>query len=551
MSVIENIITEYKSIKKITTGDAGFRDLAATCVCLANVQGGKIILGVEDKEKLPPVNQKIPDDMINKTVTRLRSLCFNVSLIPNEVETHANGGEFFSITVQPSLKAVATTSDGKIYVRIGDQCHTARSEDIIRMASEKDAFQWELQLRSVLVSQVLEKNIAWFGNEIRESDRVKQFVKEMSDIEIAEHYNLVENGQLTNLGILWLGTTAQRSKLVYPLTVQYIVYDELEKKVRKEDWQDYSKNPKELLLDIEKNAVELTYYDEFPLGLFRNKIRHYDERLIRELLINAIAHKSYAISGDIFIKVFQDRLEITNPGGLPLGITKENILHKTSRRNPHLIRIFHDLKLMEGEGTGYNLIYEITSRDAKAFPVPVSDFDSTSVTQYSKILDEEAVLLIDFIAKNYHLSQKEFIVLGMVARHKKILTTALTKELQLSGEDRLYSYLGKLLDQSILISRGIKKGTEYLINPKLIVSSKINVKPTLKVIELPRLKALIEEILKITPNLSMQQIQEKLGDAPKEDVRKTVYSLVKKQVLGHSHDKTYRKYWLAKKIETK
>ena len=54
------------------------------------------------------------------------------------------------------------------------------------------------------------------------------------------------------------------------------------------------------------------------------------------------------------------------------NITKDNILHTTYRRNPHLIRILHDLKLMEGEGTGYNLIYEITSRDAKAFPIPIS-----------------------------------------------------------------------------------------------------------------------------------------------------------------------------------
>jgi ATP-dependent DNA helicase RecG len=101
---------------------------------------------------------------------------------------------------------------------------------------------------------------------------------------------------------------------------------------------------------------------------------------------------------------------------------------------------------MEGEGTGYNLIYEITSRDAKAFPIPVSDFNSITVTQSSKILDEETVLLLDFIAKNYRLSQREYIVLGIVARHKKILSTQLTKELQLSDEDRLRSYVGKLLE---------------------------------------------------------------------------------------------------------
>ncbi len=543
----EGISIDYKSLKKVvdTTGklkSEGLRDLAVTSVSFANVHGGKIVIGIEDKDKQPPLNQTISVRTANNTVTRLKSLCFNVGFQLGDIESHANGSQFFTITVYPTLKSVATTADGKIYIRIGDQSQPARSEDIVRLASEKDAFQWELQPRNVAYTEIPEMSMRWFADEIRKSDRVKQNIKELSDIEIIEHYNLIEKGKLTNLGVLWLGTASQRSRLVYPLTVQYIVYDDLEKKVRKEDWQDYSKNPKELLLEIEKEAIELTYYDEFPLGLFRNKIRHYDARLIRELLINAIAHKSYTISGDIFIKVYQDRLEITNPGGLPLGITKDNILHSTYRRNPHLIRILHDLKLMEGEGTGYNLIYEITSRDAKAFPIPISDYNATSVTQYSKILDEEAVLLLDFIAKNYKLSQKEFIALGVITRHKKILATQLTKELQLTDEDRLRSYISKLADQSIIIKRGIKKGTEYLINPKLIINSKINVKTTLKVIEPHRLKALIEEDLKLYPKSKSSDIQVRISELPIEDIRKCLLLLEKEGVVfseGIKKGKTY------------
>ncbi len=548
----EGISIDYKSLKKVLDSAGkiksdGLRDLAVTSVAFANVHGGKIIIGIEDKDKQPPLEQTITVKTANETVTRLKSLCFNVGFQLGEIETHANGSQFFSITVYPTLKSVATTADGKIYIRIGDQCQPARSEDIVRLASEKDAFQWELQTRNVSYTEIPEMNMRWFADEIRKSDRVKQNTKELSDIEIIEHYNLIDKGKLTNLGVLWLGTASQRSRLVYPLTVQYIVYDELEKKIRKEDWQDYSKNPKELLLEIEKEAIELTYYDEFPLGLFRNKIRHYDARLIRELLINAIAHKSYTISGDIFIKVYQDRLEITNPGGLPLGITKDNILHTTYRRNPHLIRILHDLKLMEGEGTGYNLIYEITSRDAKAFPIPISDYNSTSVIQYSRILDEEAVLLLDFIATNYQLSQKEFIALGIITRYKKILATQLTKELQLTDEDRLRTYVNKMIEQAIIITRGIKKGTEYLINPKLLINSKINIKPTLKVIEPHRLKALIEEDLKLYPKSKSSDIQSRISDLPIEDIRKCLLRLEKEGIVFTDGIKKGKTYSLAKK----
>ena len=549
MNMIENMVRDYKSIRKIRGNSADFPDLAKSCVCLANAQGGELVIGIEDNNKLPPAAQQITDHEINAVVTRLRTLCFDVSLTASPVIKHPNGGQYFSIQVFPSLKSIATTSDGKIYIRIGDQCHAARNEDIHRIANEREAFHWELvTFKDITLKNIDPLTLRKFADEIRHSVKVKPHIKQMSDVELAEHYNLSNNNCLTNLGLLWLGSAKQRGRIAYPITAQYIVYDDHENKVRKEDWHDYTQNPKELLLDIEQKAVELTYFYEFPQGLFRKQIRHYAPEVVRELLINAFAHKSYTISGDIFIEAFPDRLQITNPGGLPLGITKDNILHSTHRRNPHLIRIFHDLGLMEGEGSGYDLIYEKNCRDLKPFPEIISDYNSTRVIQTSKILDEDVVLLIDFIAQHYTLSQKEFIVLGVVARFKKILSTQLSKILQLTDEERLRPYVSRLQEQGILVTRGYKKGTEYLINPSLIASSKINVKPSLKLIEPHRLKALIEEDLKLNPDSSITNIQKRLVDVPIEDVRKMVYKLVKEGILNKTgNSKQTTVYYLAKK----
>src|SRR5699024_7564979 len=114
----------------------------------------------------------------------------------------------------------------------------------------------------------------------------------------------------------------------YPLTVQYIVYNDKEEKVRKKEWHYNIDNPKELIQKIEEEAIELTYSTELPDGLFRKNIREYPQEVVSELLINAIAHKKYTVSGDIFIEVYPDRMTITNPGGLPLGVSENNILHK-------------------------------------------------------------------------------------------------------------------------------------------------------------------------------------------------------------------------------
>ena len=299
---------------------------------------------------------------------------------------------------------------------------------------------------------------------------------------------LSPEGFLTNLGVLWLGTPAQRARLSYPITFQYLVYNDKAEKIREKKYHFHQYNPMQLLLEIEKEAVELTYASQLTNGLFRNTIRNYPKEVIRELLINSIAHKRYTSSGDIFLEVYPDRIVFTNPGGLPMGISKDNILHERQRRNPHLIQTLHDLKLMEGEGSGYDLVYEKLSLDAKPFPEIESSFTKMAVTVYSGIIDEEALSVIDYINKHFQLTQKEAITLGILGTHKKLLSTQISIALQLNAEDKLKYWLGTLLDKNILISRGAKKGTEYLLNPDLFSQAKLNLTPSLKTIEPHKLK---------------------------------------------------------------
>jgi ATP-dependent DNA helicase RecG len=544
---METQVIEYKSVRKIKSGDRGFKELAKTCVCLANAQGGKIVIGFEDKTKEPPAGQTIKQDIVNNTLERLRGLTFSVGLMPSDILTHSNGGQYFEITVYPSQKVVATTSEGKIYIRIADCCEPVRGEDLQRIVAEKDAFQWELVQRNVPLGQIPQQNIDSLVQSLRSSDRVKESVKEKDTKEILEHYHLVEGNKLTNLGVLWLGNMNQRAKLSYPITVQYIVYDALENKTRKVTWDDFEMNPQEMLYAIEKEAVELNYSYEFPDGLFRTQVRHYPKEVIRELLVNAFAHKSYLISSDIAIEVYPDKMRITSPGSLPLGITSQNILHEKHRRNPHLIKLMHDLKLMEGEGSGYDLIYEKLSTDAKPFPIIESDYNKVSVTIESRIVDIYALRLTDYISRYYQLTQRERILIGIVARHQKIRSTELTKILQLSEEDRLRNWYMRLLKENILLTQGRGKGNAFLINPKLLSDSKLNLTPSLKTVEPYVLDQLILTDLKNYPNSKVSEIDQRIKDVHKKDIQKAIYKLTEEGLLEAHGSKTYRRYRLAEK----
>lgn len=517
---------EYKSLQKIRTGEKGFKELSTTCVALANAQGGQIMIGVEDKTRKPAPNQIIPQEEANSAVTRLRGLCFNVGLAVGDVCEDETGSQYFAITVFPSLHSYATTSDGKMYIRVADKCEPVRSEDIQRVGEEKGAYQWELVTTMFELDDTTKANLTKFANDIRQSDRVKQHIKQLDDIEIGEQYHLLDGNKMTNLGVLWIGTAKQRSRICYPITVQYIVYDDLENKTNKLEWRDNTLNPKELLEDIMDKAVELTYSYEMPNGLFRKTVRYYNENLIRELLVNCLAHSSRTISNDITIKVYPGYISISNPGGLPLGVTKDNILHTKHRRNPNMIEILTAFGLMEGEGSGYDLIYELDAVEAKKQPEIESTFNTVTVYQSAEITDKEVVRLMDYVDHNYQLSQKNKIAFGIIAREKRMAATDLSKILQLSAEERLRSYIDNL-DKSHLITKGgVKKGSYFQINPTLLRNAKSNIVTTLKTIEPHVLKALIKEDIRMHPMSKISDIANRIPDVDIKEIRKQLYDMI-------------------------
>ncbi len=540
----EDNTREFKSLKKAIGKQADLKSLAETCVAFANAQGGELIIGIENKNTTPPIDQEIDIQDINDVVKRLRSLTDGVGMVNPELIKHENGGEFIRIMILPSTRSIATTSSGKVLIRISDNSYSVGSEELTDLAAEKSAFQWEIiTTQKIHFNQIDKQNLDPFLSDISKSEKVSDFIKSKEPSEILTFYQMLNSElYLTNLGILWLGTPAQRARLCYPLTVQYIVYNDREEKIRKKEWHYHLHNPKELLLEIEKEAVELTYTSEMPDGLFRKTIRQYPKEVVRELLINAIAHKKYTISGDIFIEVFPDRMTITNPGNFPIGITKNNILHERHRRNPHLIKTLSDLKLMEGEGSGYDLVYEMLMRDAKPLPEIHNEFTKVAVSIFSNSIDLEQISILDYIDKHFQLTQKEYITLGIIASEKRILSTQLALKLQLTLEDKMKAWLGRLLEIGVIVATGVKKGTEYMLNPQLFSKAKLDLKPNLITIDLYKLEALLIEDLKFNGKSKMKEIQNRLKEIPQQRIQKTVYQLVEKMIFAVDGAKRNRQY---------
>ena len=100
--------------------DAGLKELAQYCVCFANAAGGEIHVGIEDGESAPPIDQVVTDDLINRIRKRVGEMTVNVQVAP-EIRVAPNGAQYIAVVI-PRAAGVASTSDGRYFQRVGDDC---------------------------------------------------------------------------------------------------------------------------------------------------------------------------------------------------------------------------------------------------------------------------------------------------------------------------------------------------------------------------------------------------------------------------------------------
>ena len=541
----ENNKFDNKSLKKVTGRTADFEELSKDCVAFANSHGGYLAIGIEDGEDKPASGQVIPDGLPEKIIKRINELTINVALRPEVIDAD-NGGQYMKLHVLPSQVSIASTTKGVYYIRDHDSSRPLLPDELSRLISDKPAYNWETKVSLKIQWQKADiSKLNKFVIDIRSSDRVSQFVKEKTDEELLSYYQMIDDdGYLTNLGVLWIGKQEQRARLLYSPIVQYIKYDTEEHKVDKKVWGDYSLNPQELLISLWESIPDWREYNEVSEGLWRKELPVYDEKVVRELLCNAIVHRPYTTRGDIFIKLYPDRMTITNPGLLPIGVTVNNILQKTEKRNIHLANVFYDLHLMEAEGSGYDLIYETLLTSGKSKPVVYEGDDYVEVTVYKKIVSKESTRICDFVSANYKISQKAYITLGIILQKKSITAGELSKELQLMDGSRLRPYVESLISNNIILHKGSGRGTKYEINPEFVSTTKMQFPTTLKTIEPYRLKALILEDLKYHSNSLLSEMASRLPDVEYMDLEKMVRTMAKDGEITPLGGRKYRRYKL-------
>ncbi len=202
------------------------------------------------------------------------------------------------------------------------------------------------------------------------------------------------------------------------------------------------------------------------VGLQHQESLEYPFEAVRELLVNAVAHRDYNLQGDnIHLNIFTDRLEISSPGTLPGPVTLKNLLEARFARNSVISQVLSDLGYVERLGYGLDRVVEAV-RHAGLLPPHFEEFAGTFrvtlyAAQFGGGVDGSLPDLSVYSALD--LNPRQQMALAQIATRKRISSheyQALCPEVH---TETLRRDLSDLVSRGILIKVGDKKATYYIL----------------------------------------------------------------------------------------
>jgi len=339
-----------------------FDKLVNYCVALANERGGTMILGVTDKRPREVVGTRAFAEPGETEASLHRVLNHR---IPIE-EYYHEGKRVLIIHVPSRLPGTAWQHDGKYLKRAGDALVPMVDQELRTIFSETGPdFTAELVpgagFRDLQPEAVSEFRKRW----LRKSGNNR--LATMPGEQILQDCSLIDEDHITYAALILLGRPSAITRHLAQAEVIF-EYRSSEAAGSAADREEY-REPFLLFHDRLWTKINLRNdRQSFQQDFFRYDIPTFDETSIREALLNAICHRDYREGGSVFIRQYSRRLEIVSPGGLPPGITPENIADQQNPRNRRLAEALNRCGFIERSGQGVNLMIEQAVRQTKPLP---------------------------------------------------------------------------------------------------------------------------------------------------------------------------------------
>jgi len=202
------------------------------------------------------------------------------------------------------------------------------------------------------------------------------------------------------------------------------------------------------------------------VGLSREETPEYPLEAVRELLVNAVAHRDYNQGGDsIHLHIFADRLEVHSPGDLPGPVTLENLLDARFSRNPIIAQVLSDLGYVERLGYGLNRVVTVMRQNN----LPEPKFEEAGgafrvIIFNSGVETQHAASLLDITEySDYELNPRQELALGHLATRKRLTNREYQELCPDVSPETLRRDLADLVTKGIILKMGTKRGTYYIL----------------------------------------------------------------------------------------
>lgn len=406
------------------------KTLLKTVSAFANYNDGLIIIGINDKGEVTGVSN------VNHAKEQIENAIYD-SILPNpyfEIETDIYEGKTILIIKVFKSENTPYTYKGKAYKRVDI---TTREVDLYEynelVLSGKNLTYDEMQIDDK------ELDLSILSNRLRKTLGISE----------------VDNNVLTSLGLFKSGKFNIAAKLFSDNNnigkVTLLRYsDSVESIKDRIDLQNMS-----ILIQFDK-CVDFYYKhvnkQEKIDGAYRKTIEEIPLVAYREAIANAICHRDYNKQANVKVEIFDDRIEVTSPGGLPIGISYEDFIDGriSIPRNKIVAEIFYRLKLIEKIATG---IRRIKSHYKYYNLKPKFEITANSV---------RVVLPNVLYKKGIALLEKEQEIVNMLNENEFLATKDISEALGIK-KTQTSKYLNDLISKGLVNRIGNGRNIKYML----------------------------------------------------------------------------------------
>ena len=485
--------------------------LVRHCVALANEGGGRMILGVTDRQPRTVVGSQAFRNLERTKAVLIERLRLRLDV---EELQHPDGRVLvFQVPSRPI--GVPLEYQGAYWMRGGESLIPMTPDQLQRIFAEaspdfsaEPCASAQLEDLDPVAVEVLRQ--LWQRKLPNQDLSTRPVAQLLTDAE------LLVDGGVTYAALVLLGTRKALGK--------YLAQAEIIFEYRSNDVpgpaaerQEFRQGFLPMLDDVWRLINQRNDRQHFQQGFFVWDVPTFNERAVREAVLNAVSHRDYRHGGSVFVRQYPRRIEIVSPGGFPSGITPENILRQQNPRNRRIAEVLAKCGLVERAGQGFDLIFRESIRQSK----PLPDFSHTDdhtvwITLHGDIQDPEFLRFLEEIGREQvaAFGVDDFLVVDLVRREQRV-------------PDPLRSRVEHLLEQGIIERVGRGRGVRLLLSQRLYrhigkagvytrkrgLDRETNKELLLKHIQDNRHEGSpLRELIQVLPALSYVQVQKLLQD---------------------------------------